>query len=269
MARRPGFGRTDALVLLFILGGLAAVLVPAVQKVRASAARLHCQCRFCSAAMALLNYAGAHGDRFPAGTVAHPDLPPERRLSWVVEILPYIEEEQTFKRFDRAAGIDAPGNAAAGGTHLPWAVCVAAPKSADPVTHTVGVAGAGPDAATLPEKHPRAGVFGHDRRTAPAEITDGLASTLLLVEPGEPGRWAVGGPDTVRAIDPAAAPLYGPGRPFGDRHPDVSHNPFARRRWYTVVALADGHTRTFTSDTDPAVWAALATAAGGDSVPAE
>lgn len=269
MTRRPGFGRVDVLVLLGLLGGLAAVLVPAVQKVRAAAARSTCQCRFCQAALALHNYADTHGGRFPAGTVPHPDLPPGRRLSWVVEVLPYMEAGETAKRFDRTAGVDAPANAAAGGAPLRWAVCVAAPKTADPVTHTVGVAGAGPDAAGLPDKHPRAGVFGYDRRTAPADIADGQSNTLLLVEPGEPGRWAAGGPDTVRGIDPAAAPLHGPGRLFGDRHPDGAYPPFSPRRWFAIAALADGHTRVFTSDTDPAVWAALATAAGGDAVPAD
>jgi prepilin-type processing-associated H-X9-DG protein len=123
----------------------------------------------------------------------------------------------------------------------------------------VGIAGLGPDAPTLPTGHPRAGVFGFDRATGLGQITDGAASTLLLLETARDLRpWTEGGPSSVRGVDPATRPHLGRGRPFGGYHPGGAN-----------AAFADGSVRFLRDSIDPAVLEALSTVAGGETIPAD
>jgi hypothetical protein len=216
---------------------------------------------------------------FPEGTVAHPTLPPEQRLSWCVPLLRFLQAHDTFKQFDLTRGPGDPANETPVSIRFQWMVCPATSerdsngksrtehwKSPTPFTHYVGVAGVGPDAAELPLKHPRAGVFGHDRSTKISDITDGLSNTLLVIETANaPGHWAFGGFATVRAFDPADAPYLGPGRPFGGLHDST----FPVRTWrFCNVAMADGAVRAITTDTAPEVLEALATVGGKEQLPA-
>jgi prepilin-type processing-associated H-X9-DG protein len=126
----------------------------------------------------------------------------------------------------------------------------------DPI-HYVGIAGVGPDAPTLPIGHPRAGAFGYDRQVRLADLKDGGATTLLLVETTfQNGPWTAGGPATVRGLDPARQPYFG-GHQFGGAHPGG-----------TMVAFADGSVRFLPETMAPKVFEALATIAGGETLPA-
>ena len=55
-----------------------------------TAQRAHCTNNLKQIGLAVHNYAGTYV-RFPSATVAEPSLAPERRLSWLVEMLPYME----------------------------------------------------------------------------------------------------------------------------------------------------------------------------------
>jgi prepilin-type processing-associated H-X9-DG protein len=211
--------------------------------------------------------------------VLHPELPPDQRLSWWVSILPYIEKQEVFEQFDPWRGAGDPRNERATSNRFRHFVCPASGectygnrgeswKSATPLTHYVGVAGVGPDAAALPLGHPSAGVFGHDRRTPLKDgIPDGKSNTLMLIETGmNPGHWAYGGTATVRAFE--REPVYiGPGRPFGGFH-DGPFSFFSPRDRLCNVAFADGSYRSLTDKTDPAVLEALATVGGREELPA-
>ena len=277
-SRRWDIGRVGCVVLL-MLGGLGVgLLLPAVIKVREAAARSRCSSNFKWLAVASHNYAdtsprsalGVSLRRFPAGTVPNPDLPPERRLSWYVSLLPHTEDRAVFEQFDLAAAADGERNRVATTHRLPYLVCPSSGeldwnrqrwKSPTPVCHYVGVAGVGPDAATLSAGRPEAGVFGYDRWTflSAAGMPDGTSNTLLLIETGQnPGHWAYGGPPTVRGFDPATAPYLGDGRPFGGFHSRVCN-----------AVMADASTRAITNDIDPAILGALTTVGGREPLPAD
>lgn len=273
MPRR--YGVLIVAVAIVAMGG--ALLLTAVNRTRAAAARMTCVGNLKQLGVSLHNYESVHGT-LPSGTIPNTDLPPDERLSWVVLILPYIEENNVYKHFDLKRGPADGVNLQPAGNRFKLLVCPATGEhrsddgvhhweSPKPLTHYVGVAGVGSGAATFPKGHPRAGVFGYDRRTKfiREDFPDGTSNTLMLIETGrKPGHWAFGGPATVRAFEPGTAPYVGPTCPFGG-----FHNGFLVWQDHSCnVCLADGSCRALTSKTDPVVLEALATVAGREILPA-
>jgi hypothetical protein len=226
---------------------------------------MQCQLNLQQLGMAVHNYADAH-DRLPAGTVVNTALEPEERLSWVVDLLPYLGQEGLSKRFDREKGWQAQKQVA--GSRVRLLLCPSEtnfPATGPAITTYVGVAGVGKDPARLPSSSRQAGVFGYDRfLTKFAEVKDGTSNTLLFMETtADLGPWAVGGPATVRGIDPDARPYLGVGRTFGRIHQGAGGRLIAGKPSGNVV-MADGSLRCFRESVRPEVFEAAATIAGGE-----
>jgi hypothetical protein len=246
--------------------------------VRRAAARSQCANNLKQIALGLHNYADTYipaksplEQGLPAGTVCLADLPPERRLSWCVELLPFVEQDKLFRGFDRQAGWDAPINIPAAHTPLKVFTCPDWGRDAEPdppfLTAYLGVAGLGADAASLPAGERKAGVFGYDRRTPLSAIEDGTSNTLLILESArDNGPWARGGPSTVRGLDPSESPYLGAGRQFGGTH-FAENTIFGRGKPIGCnAALADGSVRFLYESVAPDILEALATIAGRDVV---
>jgi prepilin-type N-terminal cleavage/methylation domain-containing protein/prepilin-type processing-associated H-X9-DG protein len=98
---RRGFTLVELLVVIAIIAVLIGLLVPAVQKVRAAAARIQCANNLHQIALAAHNYHGDHG-RFPTGAhlpVYVGDRPTGATNLWV-ELLPYFEQDNLYRRWD-------------------------------------------------------------------------------------------------------------------------------------------------------------------------
>jgi hypothetical protein len=241
--------------------------------VRRAAARSQCANNLKQIALGLHNYADTNpvGYRpaLPAGTVPNAGLDPERRLSWVVALLPYVEQDNLYKQVRLAEAWDAKDNLPATQTLLKITHCPDWGREAEPnatyLTAYLGVSGVGPDAGTLPVGDRRAGALGQDRRLALEEVTDGTSNTLLVLESArDNGPWARGGAATLRGLDPAERPYLGAGRPFGGTH-FAENTVFGRGKPVGCnAAMADGSVRFLREAVSPEALEALATAAGGD-----
>jgi prepilin-type processing-associated H-X9-DG protein len=201
---------------------------------QANAQRLGCANNLGQIGIGLSRYR-ERTDTFPPGTIANPDLSPERRLSWLVALLPSIERVVApppgkqpgppwYEAIDQRQAWNAdanrqlitrrvPGYRCPGEMHRP-------PPNAPGPTNYVGCAGVGAWAATLAKENPQAGFFGYDRTIDLADITRGISNTMSVLETAfEIGPWAAGGYPTVRPIRPGEEPYCGYGRPFGGLHP--------------------------------------------------
>src|SRR5215468_1608654 len=100
--KRSAFTLIELLVVIAIIAILIGLLLPAVQKVRAAAARSQCLNNLKQFALAAQNY---HGDHrlFPVGArlpVMVGDRPTGGTTLWV-ELFPYIEQDNLYKQWDR------------------------------------------------------------------------------------------------------------------------------------------------------------------------
>ncbi len=204
----------------------------------------------------------------PAGTVAILDTPPEDRLSWVVGVLPGLDQRkvnsaQLLTAIDRTKPWGADANQKAARTRLVVLLCPEntpdVPPDAPAITCYVGIGGVGTNAAALPFGTPKAGAMRYDTPTSFDRITDGLGQTLLFGETrNEFGPWLRGGYSTVRGFDdaPGAMPLVGVGGQFGGYFVATAN-----------FAMCDGGVRVFTSRVEPRVLYGLATIAGKETDP--
>src|SRR5438876_24889 len=104
-----GFTLIELLVVIAIIAILIALLVPAVQKVRDSAARAQCQNNLKQLALAFHSYESG-SRQFP---LTCPDsYAPPMAYSWSPHVLPYIDQAELVRNYDFTANWWVPPNQA-------------------------------------------------------------------------------------------------------------------------------------------------------------
>jgi type II secretory pathway pseudopilin PulG len=258
----------EVLVVIAIIIMLIGLLVPAVRRVRPASERTQCLNNLKQLMLAMHCYHST-GRPAPNPSKGYPDPPgeqlfppgcfgtgtnPEERLSWMVALLPYVEQDLLYRQFAIEQGY--AGNLPAAQTMIPTFLCPAGKENAtvDAVTYYIAISGIGHDAARQPVGAAGNGFMGYDRLTSLSMIKDGTSNTIALMETHVVGPWARGGTSTLRGFDPADLPLFGDNRPFGG-HEGGMH-----------AAMADASVRFLHSSINPMRLAAAITIAGGEPV---
>ncbi len=121
-----GFTLVELLVVITIIAILIGMMLPAIQGVREAANRARCLNNLTQLGMALQDYESARG-ALPPGVIdkrgpIH-NKPEGYHMSWLVQLLPYVEEGAAFKQIDFSVGAYAKKNAAVRAINIPLFVC--------------------------------------------------------------------------------------------------------------------------------------------------
>ena len=189
----------------------------------------------------------------------------QAHYSWMHNILPFIGHQDIYDKFDLNKPLHDKANMKYGVLLVPEFLVPGNPKQRwdgypfdhFALTHFVGMSGVEDSrnlvAGKLDRSDPRAGVFGYDRIANMAEITDGTSNTVMVIGVGELANpWVMGGGATIR----------GARQPYFDKLSGfASHGQNG-----PIAMMADGSVRVISPNIDPAVFRAMCTIHGAESV---
>jgi prepilin-type N-terminal cleavage/methylation domain-containing protein/prepilin-type processing-associated H-X9-DG protein len=276
---RRAFTLVELLVVIAIIGILVALLLPAVQAARESARRTKCQNSIKNVALAVLNYHDVN-KRFPYAQTYYfltdnlvksgggPQKNEYFGPNWVIEVLPFMEEQALYDRFNLAKPISDAENRPARGAEIPTMLCPSDLGNAEPY-RSLSKGGdnwaRGNYAANSSLYHLQPGNFSVDHRTKSSnlfwwdarpwsrgvmglnlalkmkDITDGTSKTVMLgevrigladVDPR--GVWAVGWPGSSSLWAHSTDDAEGPNSCGFDAAPD---NIFQDSAFHAAVGV--------------------------------
>jgi hypothetical protein len=264
----------QTVIVIFIIGIVVSLFVVWTGKVRNAAAMTQCRNNLKQLALSAHSFNDVYR-HFPPGTHWSSDpwfnkrgrnnLTVEKRASWIFILSPFCESMMDPNwKINPMKSWDDPENRYVREATLAFVICPLGVQKQSNVTHFVGIAGVGKNAATLPVGDSRIGFFGFDRLITTKDIKDGTANTISIAETNrDVGPWIAGGYTTTRGLDPNQPPYIGDEGQFYSRHGTSS-------LWGGEIRInavfIDGSVRSFNETLDPKIWEALATIAGGEKV---
>ena len=163
--KRRRFSFLKLFTVIGIIAVLVAFLLPATRRGRPAANRTQCKNNLKQIALALHNYFDSYEALPPAYTV---DANGKPLHSWRTLILPYLEQQELYKRIDLSKPWNDPANTKAFETELDIFRC---PSAVMPPNQTTYMAIVSPN-----------GCFRPGESTRFSDITDGTSNTLMVIE---------------------------------------------------------------------------------------
>jgi prepilin-type N-terminal cleavage/methylation domain-containing protein/prepilin-type processing-associated H-X9-DG protein len=246
-----GFTLIELLAVIAIIAVLIALLVPAIQRARESAARTQCANNLKQIGLACHAYHDTN-HALPPGywaTAAYPSTSPG--WGWAAFLLPYLEQENLYRQIDFHSPLEGqlsiqiivPAFLCPSDTtpEVPFAVtdagfrtiCTAAPAS---YAATVG-----PDADDVADPS-GSGVFYRNSKIRFTDITDGTGNTTMIGDRAwqdTNGIWA-GAPD-------GAITRAGPANPWPSATAPAQALVLVHNNWINITDDSDGGLDDFSS----------------------
>lgn len=203
---RTAFTLVELLVVIAIIGVLVALLLPAVQAARESARRIQCSNNLKQLGIAVHNF---HDStlKLPPVHLGGPTTHPYRSGTGFIVVLPYLEQQALFEKFDTTTEYDQginPAAAALSGSSLKVYQCASRGRQSGKMSDAAPQVGGTGDyafcsvaTANFQHQHqsPDSVLFGMlvgaahkpngspwQSRTAFKDVTDGLSSTAMIGE---------------------------------------------------------------------------------------
>lgn len=183
---RLGFTLVELLVVIAIIGILIGMLLPAVQQVREAARRTSCANNLAQLGIAVHNYEFAM-EHLPPGVI-NPNGPIRseekgQHVSFLVELLVYVEQNGIANNFDIAAGTYAPANAPARQMVIPTYTCPSFARTMnDSLTAGLTNYAGCHNGTEAPISAKDNGVLFLNSKVQYADIDDGSTNTILIGE---------------------------------------------------------------------------------------
>lgn len=222
---RPAFTLVELLVVIAIIGVLISLLLPAVQSVREAARRVQCQNNVTQLILAVQNYEMAH-TVLPPGTIDTTgpivNATTGYHHNWIIQILPYLEEQNLWRAIDKSVSVYHTANATAAAAMPRILVCPSSGAMGDYSSY----AGCHHDKEKAIDAKDN-GVFFLNSHVTYDDISDGSSHTIFIGEKlpdawdrhwmsgtratlrngGLPVSWLVYSNGLPRPGDPTTAPL--------------------------------------------------------------
>lgn len=307
VGKRNAFTLVELLVVIAIIGILVGLLLPAVQAAREAARRMQCTNNLKQWTLAVHNFADANRGFFPIG--ANPDIrlnengKTYHRISWPVELWPYIEQTALYSQYDLKRGFYEPGNIETQRQNIPSYACPSDVTNANQGTSDPFWRAMGNYVVNMGNTHLwqdaydqsifTGAPFGVGHTYKMAQISDGLSNTAcfseiinaapgtindnrgdILNDEGSPGFMSILTPgsrtaDNVRGCAPGSTDpnntLYRTVPCFAVGSNTQYHlAPRSRHTGGVTLSLCDGSVRFLSSSIDQITWTAVCSGRGGE-----